>query len=157
MACTIHNVDTHTHTHTHTHTNKHTHTHTYTHTHTHTHTHTYIYLWTVISVRGHPFFLFFKLPSFLKFVFYKAESPSWPLCCTCFFNHLNECLISANIIYTVWVKKKEGNPSLTQNISKLIKDVTTLISVGDSIVILLSFDRLFIHLWPRMAAQQSIL
>ena len=53
--------------------------------------------------------------------------------------------------------KKEGNPSLTQNISKLIKDVTTLISVGDSIVILLSFDRLFIHLWPRMAAQQSIL
>ena len=56
--------------------------------------------------------------------------------------------------YTVRVKKK-GNPSLTQNISKLIKDVTTLISVGDSIVILLSFDRLFIHLLPRMAAQQS--
>ena len=41
---------------------------------------------------------------------------------------------------------KKGNPSLTQNISKFIKDVTTLISVGDSIVILLSFDRLFIHL-----------
>ena len=41
---------------------------------------------------------------------------------------------------------KKGNPSLTQNISKVIKDVTTLISVGDSIVILLSFDILFNHL-----------
>ena len=53
----------------------------------------------------------------------------------------NFCL---NMIYSASLKK--GNPSLTQNISKLIKDVTILISVGDSIVILLSFDRLFIHL-----------
>ena len=46
---------------------------------------------------------------------------------------------------------------LTPDFSKSKKDITKLISVHDSIIILLSFGTLFIHIRPWMAAQQSIL
>ena len=56
---------------------------------------------------------------------------------------------------TVWGLKK-GNPSLTPNFSKSKNYITKLISVHDSIIILLSFGTLFIHIRPWMAAPQSI-
>ena len=46
---------------------------------------------------------------------------------------------------------------MTQNFSKLKKDITKLISVHDSIFIFLSFGTLIVHLGSGMAAQQSFL
>ena len=54
-----------------------------------------------------------------------------------------------------WRIRKPGFDSI--NFSKLRKDITKLISVHDSIISLLLFGTLFIHIWPWMAAQQSIL
>ena len=48
------------------------------------------------------------------------------------------------------------NPGLNPNFSKSTKDITKLISVRGNTIILLSFGTLFIHIWPRMAAQQLI-
>ena len=60
-------------------------------------------------------------------------------------------------LYSMSKKKKGGNPGLTQIFSKSKKDITKLISVHDSIIILLSFGALFIHIRPLIAAQQSVL
>ena len=50
---------------------------------------------------------------------------------------------------------EKGNPGLTQNFSKLKKDITKLISVHDSIFIFLSYGTLIFHIGSGMAAQQS--
>ena len=57
-------------------------------------------------------------------------------------------------MYTVRVKKKKkGHPFFTPNFSKSKKIYN---KTDDSIIILLSFGTLFIHIRPCMAAQQSI-
>ena len=56
-----------------------------------------------------------------------------------------------------WLSCVKGNPSLTQNFSKLKKDLTKLISVHDSIFIFLLYGTLIVHIGSGMAAQQSFL
>ena len=67
---------------------------------------------------------------------------------------LFEMPVGQHSIYNVSYKKK-GNPGWTPNFSKSEKDLTKLISVHGSMIILLSL--VFICIWPWMAAQQSIL
>ena len=57
-------------------------------------------------------------------------------------------------VYSV-SKKKNWFDSKFLKLEK--KDTTKLIPVHDSIIILLSFGTLFIHIRPRMATQQYIL
>ena len=71
---------------------------------------------------------------------------------SCIENHCHMITIS---LYSMSIKKRK--PGLTPNFSKPKKDFNKLISVHDSIIILLSFGTLFIHIWPWMAAQQSLL
>ena len=52
--------------------------------------------------------------------------------------------------YTVRVKRKK-KPGLTPNLSKSEKDIAKLISVHDSVIILLSFGTLIFHIRPWMA------
>ena len=69
--------------------------------------------------------------------------------------------MSKLIFYKFWVLARlscvEGSPGLTQNFSKLKKDITELISVHDSIFIFLSCGTLITHIGSGMAAQQPLL
>ena len=78
------------------------------------------------------------------------------------FNEISSVPLVRNGVVTglgsfIQCELRKTKPGFDSNFLKIKKDTTKLISVHDSIIILLQFGTLFIHIRPWMAAQQSCL